>query len=107
MSITTCVSCLGDVLGLESDCGHLNLPPMSPLRNSNKTSEDYIFVHTNSHHEFMDLLLEKRKRLENAIISDEQERRNSLTLMKRAEKIDANGNVLCELHVLKSSFTIV
>lgn len=79
--------CLGDVLGLESD--PVNLPPMNPL--SNKTSEDYVFVHTNSHHEFMDLLLEKRKGLENTIISSEQERRSSMTQMKHAEKSDSKG----------------
>ena len=28
------------------------------------TSEDYLFVHTDSHKQFMELLLEKRKRLE-------------------------------------------
>ena len=59
--------CVGDVLGLERH---------DPLSTSfRRTREDYIFVHTNSHREFMELLLEKRKQLENNIISGEEERR--------------------------------
>ncbi len=48
-----------------------------PLPNVQKNPKDYVFVHTNSHREFMDLLLKKRKQLEDTIISNEQERRNS------------------------------
>ena len=55
---------------------HFDLPPMNPLSGSHKTADDYVFVHTDSHREFMDLLLEKRKQLENTIISKEKERRN-------------------------------
>lgn len=67
---------------MESDPSHMNLPPVNPL---SKTPEDYVFVHTNSHHEFMDLLLEKRKQLENTIICNEEERRNLWTQIKGAE----------------------
>ena len=42
---------------------------MNPLSSNHKTPEDYVFVHTDSHREFMDLLLEKRKQLENCITS--------------------------------------
>lgn len=56
-----------------------------PLSTSfRRTREDYIFVHTNSHREFMELLLEKRKQLENNIISGEEERR------KRGEERQVN-----------------
>lgn len=46
---------------------------MNPLSSCHKTHEDYVFVHTNSHQQFMDLLLEKRKQLENSISSHQDE----------------------------------
>ena len=49
---------------------------MNPLSANHKTPEDYVFVHTDSHREFMDLLLEKRKQLESTISQKEKERRN-------------------------------
>lgn len=64
---------LGDDLGLDSDYNKLNLPPMNPLSSSHKTAEDYVFVHTDSHREFMDLLLEKRKQLESNISSRQRD----------------------------------
>lgn len=42
-------------------------PPMKRLNSGACTQEDYLFVHTDSHKEFMELLLEKRKRLETTI----------------------------------------
>ena len=58
---------------MDSDYNKLNLPPMNPLSSSHKTAEDYVFVHTDSHREFMDLLLEKRKQLENNISSRQRD----------------------------------
>lgn len=85
----------GDNLGLEIDPSHLIMPPVNVVSNGNKTPEDYVFTHTNSHHEFMDLLLEKRKQLENTIISNEQERRNLWTQMNGTEKASKGKGEPC------------
>lgn len=67
---------------MDNDSNHLDLPPMNPLSTSQKTPEDYVFVHTDSHREFMDLLLDKRKRLEDTISLKEKERRNIQTALE-------------------------
>ncbi len=79
---------VGEDLGLDCDPTHFDLPPMNPLSGSQKKPEDYVFVHTDSHREFMDLLLEKRKKLENSISSKEIERRNKevLDAIKRSRE---------------------
>ena len=91
------------------DASHLDLLAMNQLSASHKTPDDYVFVHTDSHHEFMDLLLEKRKQLESTIISSEQDRRNLQTLaqislpkrdieIENGPKIDAKACSSCKLY---------
>jgi len=96
---------IGDTLGLESDHIHSDSPSVSK---SHKTREDYIFVHTDSHREFMDLLLEKRKCLENSIITDEEERRNMWARRKGQDDAHCvhNQNDGCKTSVLYV-FTVV
>ena len=48
---------------------------MRTLKSGEKTAEDYAFVHTDSHKEFMDLLLEKRKHLETLVSNKQREKR--------------------------------
>lgn len=88
---------VGDDLGLDSDPSHLELPPMNPLSTSHKTPEDYVFVHTDSHREFMDLLLEKRKQLESNISSKEREPKTSHIVkeeqFKKDQKIEQKVNI--------------
>jgi hypothetical protein len=82
----------GDDLGLGADPSDVISLPMNPAYNGSGTPEDYVFMHTNSHHEFMDLLLEKRKELENAITSKEQERRLLWTEMNGGSKNTGEQN---------------
>ena len=69
---------------MEKYSDHLTPSPVNTV--SKKTPEDYVFMHTKSHHEFMDLLLEKRKQLEETIISNEKERRLLCTGMNGTER---------------------
>ena len=50
---------------------------MGSVSSRDKSPSDYALVHTDSHHEFMDMLLEKRKELEDVITSKEKSRRLS------------------------------
>ncbi len=53
---------IGANLGLDS------VPLQTPL-NPFSSCKDFVFVHTDSHKVFMDLLLEKRRKLETAVIT--------------------------------------
>lgn len=83
----------GDDLGMEKHPDHFNPSPVNTTSSGSRTAEDYVFMHTNSHHEFMDLLLEKRKQLEDTIISNEKERR--ILYMNGTEK---SGKSKCTLY---------
>lgn len=78
---------------MDTDVAKSNSTPMNPLSSKTKSHSDYVFVHTDSHREFMDLLLEKRKELEEAITSKEKARR-----LARKSQVDSkkpkpkNGN---------------
>lgn len=50
-----------------------SLYPSSNSISHNKTHDDYIFEHTDSHKIFMDLLLAKRKKLENEVMARNEE----------------------------------
>lgn len=76
---------------------HIDVPPMNPLSASHKTPEDYVFVHTDSHREFMDLLLEKRKQLENAISSREKETKEDRKKESKQSKADSDSSS-CTFH---------
>lgn len=62
----------GSDIGLEHDVEE-PIPPMQELNDSSR--EDYGFIHTESHKQFMDLLLEKRKQLENSVSAKQREKR--------------------------------
>ena len=51
------------------------------------TAEDYLFVHTDSHKEFMEILLEKRKRLESEITAKLKERNR--------QPLEGGATVMC------------
>ena len=61
----------GDGLGLDPHLPNSSTAPptMNPLPSKARSKADYIFVHTDSHQEFMDLLLQKRQELEQLITS--------------------------------------
>ena len=67
------LSLTGSDLGLQNDTGPT--PAMKGLCSGEKSSEDYAFIHTESHMEFMDLLLAKRKQLESSISAKQKEKR--------------------------------
>ena len=58
---------VGDDLGLDVDGIHNDIAPVKQINHDGCTEEDYLFVHTDSHKEFMALLLEKRKKLESDV----------------------------------------
>ena len=66
---------------------------MHPLSANGKQKSDYMFVHTDVHQEFMDLLLEKRRDLDVIITNKEKARREtkkpySVTdVAKKAERV--------------------
>ncbi len=64
--------CPGTDTGLEHDVGG-PVPPVQELDDSSR--EDYGFIHTESHKQFMDLLLEKRRQLENSVSAKQREKR--------------------------------
>jgi len=64
----------GNDLGLHLDGEHI--PVMRGLEGGERSQEDYAFVHTESHKEFMDLLLEKRKQLESNVSRKQREKRS-------------------------------
>lgn len=71
--LVTSADCIGSDLGLSQEGGHA--PTMRGLETGDKSREDYAFIQTDSHKEFMDLLLEKRKALETAVSSKQREKR--------------------------------
>ena len=64
----------GNDLGLHLDGEHM--PVMRGLEGGERSRDDYAFVHTDSHKEFMDLLLEKRKQLESNVSRKQREKRS-------------------------------
>ncbi len=58
---------------------------MNTLSSGDKSVEDLMFVHTDSHKEFMDLLLEKRKQLE-SLVSSKQRERNAQEEVAKEER---------------------
>ena len=71
------VSPVGDDLGLDVDGIHNNIAPVKRVNQDGCTEEDYLFVHTDSHKEFMELLLEKRKKLESDVTAKLKSREKS------------------------------
>ncbi len=84
----------GDELGLESEVN--GAPPMKTLSSGDKSVEDYMFVHTDSHKEFMDLLLEKRKQLESLVSSKQRDRKAKEEVANEEENTPAtDGMCVC------------
>ena len=71
------ISPVGDDLGLDVDGIHNDIAPVKRINQDGCTEEDYLFVHTDSHKEFMELLLEKRKKLESDITTKLKSREKS------------------------------
>ena len=76
----------GDDLGLQNELN--GSAPMKTLGSGERTVEDYTFVHTDSHKEFMDLLLEKRKQLETLVSNKQREKRIKGEVPKVEEKTE-------------------
>jgi hypothetical protein len=75
-------NCIGNDLGLSE-----TPPTATPKMMYGRSQEDYAFVHTDSHREFMDLLLERRYNLDAMVTKKEQERRaNDETEERRQSK---------------------
>ena len=79
------VQTVGDDLGLDVDSIHNDGAPVKRINQDGCTEEDYLFVHTDSHKEFMELLLEKRKKLESDVTAK----------LKRREKSGRQGTCAC------------
>ena len=52
---------------MDVDGIHNDVAPVKRINQDGCTEDDYLFVHTDSHKKFMELLLEKRKKLESDI----------------------------------------
>ena len=72
---------LGDDLGLDIDGIHNDMAPVKRINQDGCTEDDYLFTHTDSHKQFMELLLEKRKKLESDVTAK----------LKRREKSGSEG----------------
>ena len=68
----------GDDLGLDVDGIHNDIAPVKRINQDGCTRDDYLFVHTDSHKEFMELLLEKRKKLESDVTKKLKDREKTI-----------------------------
>ena len=60
---------------------HNDAAPIKRVNQDGCTEDDYLFIHTDSHKKFMELLLEKRKKLESDVTAK----------LKRREKAASEG----------------
>ena len=68
---------------------HNDIAPAKRINHDGCTEDDYLFVHTDSHKEFMELLLEKRKKLESDVTAKLKNR------AKAASEGKGGGGVWC------------